>query len=363
MKVLVTGASGFLGRHVVARLCARGHEVRALVRPASQLPAPLFPLIQAPSVNSLNSASSESAPDGAGLGEPPPAGRDARGGPSIEVVRADLRTAADLTAAFDGVDALIHLAAGVGIDEDSMFACTVEGTERLLEAMARTPVRRLVFASSFVVYDWALAHGTLDEDTPLAADIYQRGPYDVTKLWQERVVQRQTKAHGFELTVLRPGFVWGRGRAAIAGMGRVVGPLRLLIGPTSRLPLTHVENCADCFVTALERPASIGQVLNVIDSDDVRVWRYMHEYARGTGHRGLAVPIPYRLAMGFAQLASFTSRQLFGPRGKLPSIFCAPKFEAQFKPLRFSNRKLRNVLGWQPPLRFDECVARTYGPS
>jgi nucleoside-diphosphate-sugar epimerase len=254
MKVLVTGASGYLGQHVVARLLARGHRVRALVRPTAALP-----------------------PWGA----------------AVERFATDLRMNADWSPVFADIDAVIHLAAATSGDEDSMFASTVGATERLLTAMAATNVKRLVLASSLVVYDWTQARGTLDEETPLAArDIHRRGPYDVTKLCQERVVRRMTQAHRFELTVLRPGFIWGRGRAEIAGMGRVWGPVRVLIGPTTRLPLTHVENCADCFAAVLESPASIGEVFNVVDSDDIRVWRYMREYARGTSHRGVSVPSP-----------------------------------------------------------------------
>ena len=99
MRALVTGANGFLGRHVVDALLARGIEVRALVRPAAHLEA---------------------------LGWPS----------SVDVFRADLRSSRELRRAFEGVDMLLHLAAVVSGGEDAQFAGTVGGTERLLEAMA-----------------------------------------------------------------------------------------------------------------------------------------------------------------------------------------------------------------------------------
>ena len=138
MKVLVSGASGFLGHYVVARLLERGHSVRAIVRPAS--------------------------PDPSWKGE-------------IEIFRADLRVCSTCTA-FDGVDALVHLAAATSGDEDVQFTSTVVGTEKLLEAMSRSFVKRLVHISSIVAYDWARAKRIIDEETPLLSDMYKMGAYN-----------------------------------------------------------------------------------------------------------------------------------------------------------------------------------------
>ena len=116
MKVLVSGAAGFLGHYVVARLIERGHNVRAIIRPSS--------------------------PNPSWTGE-------------VEIFRADLRASDKLVTAFDGVDAVLHLAAPTSGDEDLQFVSTVVGTERFLEAMSKSSVRRLVHVSSLVVYDWS----------------------------------------------------------------------------------------------------------------------------------------------------------------------------------------------------------------
>jgi UDP-glucose 4-epimerase len=139
-----------------------------------------------------------------------------------------------------------------------------------------------------------------------------------------------------------------------------MGGINVMFGPFARLPLTHVDNCADCLVTAAEKDGAIGQCFNVIDGDGIRVWRYVREYARRSGKRGIAVPVPYRLGLGIAQLAGLTSSSLFGGKGKLPSLLTPRRFESQFKPLRFSNRKLKDALAWQPPLGFEECLRLTY---
>lgn len=326
MRVLVTGANGFLGRHTVDRLLQRGHQVRALVRPASNLDH---------------------------LGWPP----------SVEVFRADLRAGQDLDKAFEGIDTLIHLAACISGDEDVQFQSSVIGTERLLEAMEGTSCKRVVYASSIVVYDWNRLHGEVDVDDPLDDDIYKRDGYDVAKLWQERVVYRRAQANGWDLTVLRPGFIWGRSNEYLFGIGRTMGPIHVVVGPLNHLPTTHVENCADCFVEAMENPRSVGQTFNIVDGDGEINARYMWEWMRHTGSWGLPILLPYHLAYGFTQLAQRTSKLLFSGKGKLPGILVPKQFEAQFKPLRFSDRKLREVLGWRPPLTFAECLERTYGPA
>jgi UDP-glucose 4-epimerase len=324
MRALVTGANGFLGRHLVAALLARGVEVRALVRPAARLEA---------------------------LGWPA----------SVEVVRADLRSARDLAGAFEGVDVLLHLAAAVSGGEDLQFAATVAGTERLLEAMAGTACRRLVLCSSFSVYDYGATRGTLDEGSPLhrVPDVYRRDGYTISKWWQERITRRLAERHGFELTVLRPGFIWGRDHGYLAGCGQQLGRHHLVIGPLTRLPLTHVENCADVFALAAVDPRARGQTLNVVDGPGQRVWCYLSDWQRGTGQRGWRLPIPWLLAIWAVRLAFVT---VFRTATKVPSVLIPERLESRLKPLRFENRRLRETLGWSPPLDYRECLARTYGP-
>jgi nucleoside-diphosphate-sugar epimerase len=324
MKVLVTGAGGFLGRSVVNSLLERHHAVRAIVRPSSPRP---------------------SWPD------------------AVEVFRADLRVAGDLASAFDGVDAVLHLAAATSGNEDLQFASTVVATERFLDAMAKSGVKRLIHVSSLVVYDWSKARSCMDETTPLEDNPYGMGGYTIAKIWQERVVSRFAKQHSWDLTIARPGFIWGKDHAQIAGMGRQFGRLYLVFGPYARLPLSYVDNCADCLVAALENNAASGEILNIIDSDKIRAWHYAREYARRSGQRGLLVPLPYRAGLGAAQLAAFTSRGLFGRKGKLPSLLTPRRFESQFKPIRFSSQKVRSLLNWTPRLSFAECMDASFGPQ
>jgi 2-alkyl-3-oxoalkanoate reductase len=325
MRALVTGANGFLGRHVVGALLAQGIEVRAMVRPAARLEA---------------------------LGWPS----------SVEVFRADLRTSRELQRAFEGVNVLLHLAAVVSGGEDAQFAGTVVGTERLMDAMAASACQRLVLCSTFSVYDYSSIGGTLDEDSPLhqVPEVYTRDGYTISKWWQERVTRRFVDKHGWDLTVLRPGFIWGRDHGYLAALGQRFGRHHLVIGPLTRMPMTHVENCADVFALAATDARAQGKTLNVVDGPGERIWTYLSDYMRSSSQPGWRLPVPYCLAISTVRLAFAT---MFRSATKVPSILIPRRLESRLRPLRFENRRLRETLGWTPPLDYQQCLVRTYGPA
>lgn len=320
MNVLVTGAGGFLGQEVVAQLLSRGHRVRAMIR--SNISCPVWT-------------------------------------DKVEIVRGDLRVS-DFNSLFDNIDVVVHLASATSGNEDIQFASTVVGTERLVSAMAKSAVRKLILVSSLVVYDWAKASGTMDESTPLLAQPYEMGGYTIAKVWQERVARRAAQRYGWDLRVVRPGFIWGPSHTAIAGMGRTAGPFHFVFAPFAQLPLTHVANCADCIAAITESPAAAGETFNIVDSSKVRIWRYAREYSKRSGRRRYLIPIPYFAGSFNAKMAALVSRLLFGKNGKLPSLLTPRRYEAQFKPIRYSTEKLRRVLDWTSPLAFKDCLAQSY---
>ncbi len=313
MKVLVTGANGFLGSHVVAALLQRGHAVRAMVRPATRV-------------------------EKIGWGD------------RVEVYRADLRSPRALDEAFNGIDAVIHLAASVGGDEDARFQSTVVGTENLLAAMARSNTKRILLASSFAVYDWSKVHGALTEQSPLleSPEMYQEDSYAFAKLWQERLVRRIAAEQKWSLTVLRPGAIWGAGNLYVWDIGHRVGSILFVIGPMNGMRLTYVENCADAFVASLDERAA-GQTFNVVDNTPITVSGYLSLYQKRTGERSTNIWVPYWMGDMFARLTQLVSRSIFSTYGgKLPGILMARRFRTRFKAVRFSYGALERVLGWKP---------------
>jgi UDP-glucose 4-epimerase len=325
MKLLVTGAGGFLGKRLVAALLRSGHSIRALVREKSPF-------------ESIGSSA------------------------AMDTFQADLSTTEDLAPAFDGVDALIHLAAAVTGDERRMIDATVNGTERLLAAMARSGCRRIVLASTFAVYDWSAIRSVLNEDSPLETDsgLHFRDAYARTKFHQERIARRVSREFGWDLTVLRPGYIWGRGPSDIAACSVSVGKLRLVIGPATRLPLTHVENCADLFAKAAADPRAIGKTFNVVDGPGERIWTYVGDHLRLYGEGGIRVPISYALTSTAIKVLYAAG---LNRRDRLPSLLMPRRFEARLKPLIYSNRKAHEQLGWQPPLAYSDCMRLTYSDT
>ena len=192
-----------------------------------------------------------------------------------------------------------------------------------------------MLCSSFSVYDYSSTRRTLDERSPLhqVPDVYTRDGYTISKWWQERVTRRFVEKHGWDLTVLRPGFIWGRDHGYLAALGQQLGRHHLVIGPLTRIPMTHVENCADVFALAATDPRARGQTLNVVDGPGERIWSYLSDHMRGSGQPGWRLPVPYWLAIWVVRLAFAT---VFRRATKVPSILIPRRFEfaAQAAPLR-----------------------------
>lgn len=324
MKVLVTGANGFLGKRVVSKLLDAGHSVRALVRSGHSQQDPGF-------------------------------------GGGVDIFHADLRQHPDLTEAFEGIDATVHLAAAMSGNDAVRFSDTMRGTERLFEAMAQSPVRRLLLCSSFSVYDWRQASGEVDESLPLRNQAYEFGGYAAAKLWQERLAEQRSLELGWELTILRPGFVWGAGNVCPgATYGRTTRGLHLVIGPKRIPALTHVDNCADCFRAALESPASIGEVINITDPHQVSSWTFLGDHLRGQKGAGHRVALPYFAVATLAWLLQRSDRLLWGARTRLPSLFAEGSFEEGYRPRMHSRDKLERLLPSHKPLDYRRCLELTY---
>lgn len=223
MRVLVTGATGFTGGWLARHLVQTGDEVRALVRPGSC--------------------------DGE------PAARLAQVG--IELASGDLRDAASLETACQGVEVVYHIAASyrtAGQPASSYREVNIEGTRRLLEAATGRGVRRFVHCSTGGV------HGHIErppatEDAPLApGDIYQD-----TKLEGERVARSAGEAGGIDVVVARPIGIYGPGDTRFLKLFRLAGGRVMLGAGTVFYHLTFVEDLVEGFRLCGMVPAAAGR--------------------------------------------------------------------------------------------------------
>ncbi len=328
MKLLVTGAGGFLGRYVVASAVQCGHEVCAMVRPASQYIPESW-----------------------------------QGHPQVEVVRGDLRSSHGSAQLLEGVDAVIHLAASKTGDLYEQFGGTVIATENLLDAMCEAGIGRLVVTSSFSLYEYLKrwAWSTLDEASPTAAEPFVRDEYCQTKLVQEQMVLERVEAHDWRCVVLRPGAIYGRDNLWTARLGiQVNDRWWIRTGTFAPLPLTYVENCAKAIVLAAEYngPKRI-LVLNVVDNETPSQRAYLNELRDRVTPRPRIVPIPWTVMRLLARLAWLTNRVCFKGTAKIPGLFVPSRLHSQCKPLQYTNRKIVSSLGWEPQYSWQEGIHRS----
>ncbi|RJK97698.1 NAD-dependent epimerase/dehydratase family protein [Vallicoccus soli] len=249
MRVLLVGATGYVGSAVAERLAGAGHEVVALLRP--------------------------------GRDAPPPVG---------EVRRGDLRDPASLTAAVTGeVDAVVHAGAPTG--DGAVDAAAVEA----LLAPLRTGGGTFVLTSGV----WVLGgtgSATLDESAPVAPVALVRERPAV----EQRVLA--AAADGVRAVVLRPGVVHGRGGGIprlLVDLARTHGAGRYVGAPVG-WPMVHVDDLADLYAVALER-ATAGTVLHGVAEPSVPVVELADAAARAAGLGGGAAAWPLaeaRAALG-----------------------------------------------------------------
>lgn len=319
MRVLVTGAGGFLGRHVVVAAQRAGHDVVAMVRPASS-----------------------SAPDG------------------VEIVRGDLRQRGPWTDHLSGIAGVIHLAAATSGDLSEQFAGTVVATENLLASLDLRALERFVHVSSIAVYDFdGLERGaTLDESCPVDPDPLGRDPYTTTKLLQEQLVRDACDDAGTPIVVVRPGAVYGPGKDWGYGVAARLGRVGIVIAPRARMPLTYVTNCADALVAALTAPDAPGTTLNVVD-DDLPTYQEFARLGRAAGaHLGPTVGAPWTIVGGAGRALAAADRRLADGNMKLPEVLAARRQRARWLPLSYANDRAKAVLGWAPCVPIRDGVAR-----
>jgi 2-alkyl-3-oxoalkanoate reductase len=327
MKLLVTGASGFLGNYVVAEALRRGHQVRAVLRP---------------STNEQHLAWHKH--------------------PALELIRVDLRQQDGIVNALQDVEAVIHLAAAQTGDFDTRFAGTVTATENLLAAMIEASVLRLVAISTFSVYDYlrSPAGTTITEDTIVECCPLDRDVYAQTKLLQEESIREFEQNYAAQVTIVRPGLVYGKDRLWHSLLGaKLTDNLWLRIGADATLPLTYVENCADAIVSATEREEAIGQTINIVDDDLPTQSIYVEKLAQLKYSMPRTIPVNWTLMRTIAAIVCGYNKKLLKGQAKLPGLLNPAILDARFKRFCFSNARAKQILNWKPVYSLDTGLERS----
>jgi nucleoside-diphosphate-sugar epimerase len=222
--LLITGGTGFVGRHLVHALAGDGRPIRALVRgdsPRQALPS------------------------------------------SVHIARGDLTDSPAVVRALDGVAAVIHLAASLPGTPDAAaaFRRDVESTRLLARAARQAGVRTFVHVSSAGVYGAATTAAPMTEEAPLRA----QSPYERSKLESETAVRDELSGGDTAWVILRPPGIYGPGRPQTLDFLRQVrrrpvwlhGRHRVIVHPV------HVDDVVDAIRTVLARDDARGEVFNV----------------------------------------------------------------------------------------------------
>lgn len=268
-RILITGASGFIGRATVTAALEAGLEVIAVQR-------------------------SEGA------------SRDGVSYVSTDLSVRDSVTA--LTEALQGCDAVIHLAAAMSGNPEDHRRLTIGGTHHLITAMQQAGTPHLTLASSIAVFDTSHVPigGDLTDDCPLENPDTPRDAYSGAKVRQEQIA----RAAGLKsCAVLRPGIVYDSGHLWNAHLGVGVGPVLLRIGGDDRLPMCHVERCAAALVHATVH--CVNDTFTVLDPA-LPTRGQVIAALRSTGWPSQVIGVPWQMMWSLARILRPISGNLPG---------------------------------------------------
>ncbi len=245
MAILVTGASGFLGSHVVEELLTRGTRVRALVR----------------------------RPDQAERWQ----------GRGVEVVTGDVRSVEDVARAIAGVSVVHHCAAAVGphFSRREIYDTNLTGVRNVLDALRRAGTGRLVLVSSVNV----LGTRNLDPATEEAPCRYSHDPAADVKIEAEQLAWDFAK-QGVGVTVIRPGFIYGPGDPHnIPKLCRAIrrGKFAFIGSKDNVVPIVHVSDVVQAMLLAGEKPGASGRAYLITDGSRTTIGELISHLAELLG--------------------------------------------------------------------------------
>lgn len=316
--VLVTGASGFLGRRIVRMLVDRGFTVRALVRRASRA--------------------------------------DSIRLPGVEIFIGDVTVLASLEKAFQGVDFVIHAAADTSGTVEGGRQVTIQGTRNILELCASHDVKKLVYISSCSVYGTAdYAPGmVVDETAPLERTPEARGAYSWAKFEAEKIVLEFMAQGKVDAVCLRPGTIYGSGGEVYTPMVgfSIADKIFIVIGDGRFvMPLVYVDNLVQATILALTCAESKGHVYTIVDPQRIDKKYYMDRLIRKLFAGSWCFYFPLRVFSAIVVLQENAFKAL-----KRKPILTSYRLASSQNTVVYDSSKALNHLGWNPGVNFEMAV-------
>ena len=309
-KVLVTGASGFLGIHTVKQLVKEGYYVRVFVRKLSR-------------IRELEK-----------LG--------------VEIFFGDIRDYSSFEQAFNGMDIVVHLAAETSGDLNISDQVTVNGTKNLIDLAKKHDIKRVVYISSMSVYDTVHAKdGDLyDEQSKLEPMPEKRGAYAYSKKKAENLALDVLKEEKPAWTVLRPAMIFGTGTDMFFGpIGfSVADKLIVVFGKGNRkLRLVHVEDVVEAVLLSIVSDKAPGKIYNVVHDEMISKREYLKSFFCNNFGKKFIIYFPEVLLKLLTLLQEIGLKYM-----KKKPILTRYRLSASQREIIFSTENIRRDLGWLP---------------
>jgi nucleoside-diphosphate-sugar epimerase len=309
MKILVTGANGFIGRALCERMKVEHYHVRGAIRDATQMTA---------------------LPSG------------------VESVQlGSICSKTNWSKSLNGIDKIVHLSARLHVlrenaaDPIAAFRkINVGGTKCLAQQALKAGIRRFVYLSTVKVSGEGRSTPYNEEDIQKP-----QGAYSISKWEAEKVLNKISDETGMETVILRSPLVYGpRVKANFLRLLKVVdrGVPLPLASVNNRRSLIYLENLVDAIITCIKHPRANGQTYLVSDGKDVSTPELIRLISKAMGRKSLLFPFPPNTLKTIGKFAG-RSKEIDRLIGSL-CVEC---------------NKIRTMLGWSPPYTPEEGIRKT----
>lgn len=308
-KVLVTGADGFIGSHLVESLLEKGYEVKAFVY-----------------YNSFNSWGWLDSLPQEKLGQ-------------IEIVQGDIRDPNGVRTAMEGVEGVFHLAALIAIpfsyySPDSYVDTNIKGTLNVLQSARDWDTERVIITSTSEVYGTA-QYVPIDEKHPFQG----QSPYSATKIGADRLAESFYRSFDLPVSIARPFNTFGPRQSARAVIPTIItqllaGKQKIKLGSlTPTRDFNYVKDTVSGFIAIAESSDTIGEEMNIAAQREVSIGELAREI----------------ISQVNPQAEIICDRQRLRP------------LNSEVNRLLGSNEKLRRLTGWEPQYTFEQGISETIG--
>ncbi|HKZ74253.1 MAG TPA: NAD-dependent epimerase/dehydratase family protein [Steroidobacteraceae bacterium] len=322
MRILASGASGFIGSHFVERALADGHQVVGLYRAESAANCRLLAQL-----HSL--------------------------GAKLRI--GDLLDVQSLREALVGVDVVCHFAAAFNesaADDGIYQRANVTGTANLAGVAAELGIRRFVHCSTAGIYG-RRADGILDEESPMQP----WNAYERSKLDAESALRRIARSTRMEYVILRPAVVYGPRDARLRKMFSLVarGRFPLFGRGAGHRHFIHVADAVDAFMRACTEPAAADREMIIAGPKAVPLRELLYTLASVVDRPSPGPQLPLRPMLILAAVTEDVCRLL-----RVQPPLHRRRMDFYLNDAEFDCRRARHILGWEPKVELRDGLARTW---